>query len=70
MMAAEVKSVAGKDGLTFERGVPKPLFDTHIPQDAWFDVSKDGKFLIPVPVEQPGAAPISVVVNWPATLKK
>jgi Tol biopolymer transport system component len=70
MMAAEVKSVAGKDGATFERGVPQPLFDTHIPRDVWFDVGKDGKFLIPVPVEQPGAAPINVVINWPATLKK
>jgi dipeptidyl aminopeptidase/acylaminoacyl peptidase len=67
MMAAEVKSVAGKDGATFERGVPKPLFDTH----GWgFDVGKDGRFLIPVPVDQPGAAPINVVINWPATLKK
>ena len=70
MMAAEVRSVPGKDGATFERGVPKPLFDAHMAGDAWFDVSKDGKFLIPVPVEQPGVAPINIVVNWQAALKK
>jgi Tol biopolymer transport system component len=70
MMAAEVKSVAGKDGATFERSVPKPLFDTHIPPNGGFDEGKDGKFLVPVPVEQPGAAPINGVVNWTATLKR
>jgi hypothetical protein len=33
-------------------------------------VRKDGKFLIPTPVEQTAAVPMTVVVNWPAGLKK
>ena len=68
MMAAEVKS-----GSKFETGVPKSLFNVRLPRDidSWFDVSKDGRFLIPVQVEQPAKAPtITVVVNWQAGLKK
>ena len=38
--------------------------------DAWFDVTKDGRFLIPVQVEQTFNASITVVVNWQAELKK
>jgi hypothetical protein len=33
-------------------------------------VSKDGRFLMPIPVESAGNAPMTVVINWPATLKK
>ena len=66
-MAAEVKS-----GAKFEASVPKPLFNVRLPRDtdAWFDVTKDGRFLIPVQVEQTVNAPITVVVNWQAGLKK
>jgi Tol biopolymer transport system component len=70
MMVADVRSVPGKDGPTFERGVPKPLFDIRIAANTTFDVGKDGKFLVPVPAVQPGATPINVVVNWPAALKR
>jgi hypothetical protein len=70
MMAAEVRTVPGKNGVTFERSVPKPLFDVKIAPDGWYDVSKDGNFLIPVPVEQTGSAPINITINWPLTLKK
>jgi len=38
--------------------------------DSWFDVTKDGRFLIPVQVEQAAKAPITVVINWQAGLKK
>ena len=67
MMAAEVKS-----GAKFEAGVPKPLFNVRLSRgiDAWFDVTKDGRFLIPVQVEQTFNASITVVVNWQAELKK
>jgi Tol biopolymer transport system component/predicted Ser/Thr protein kinase len=65
MMAAEIKG-----GPNFDRGAPKPLFDVHIAAGNWFDVSKDGRFLMPVPVAQSGAAPVNVVVNWQAALKK
>jgi serine/threonine protein kinase/Tol biopolymer transport system component len=67
MMAAEVKS-----GSKFETGVPKSLFKVRFARgiDSWFDVSTDGRFLIPVQVEQTAKVPITVVVNWQAGLKK
>jgi eukaryotic-like serine/threonine-protein kinase len=68
MMAVEIKG-----GANFTAGTPKPLFDTHLgANNPWFDVSKDRRFLIPTAMEQPGSAPapFSVVVNWPAALKK
>jgi len=67
MMAAAVKS-----GSKFEAGVPKSLFNVRLPRDmaSWFDVSKDGRFLIAAQVEQTARAPITVVVNWQAVLKK
>jgi eukaryotic-like serine/threonine-protein kinase len=66
MMAAEVKS-----GSKFEAGVPKALFEVHLETGAHvsFDVSKDGRFLIPTRPEDAAAAPITVVVNWTAALK-
>jgi len=66
MMAVEVKG-----GAKFEAGLPKPLFDARIAGGGtWFDVSKDGRFLIPVQPEQAANAPMTVVVNWTAALKK
>ena len=67
MMAAPVKT-----GPTFEAGVPKPLFKVRLSRamDAWFDVTKDGRFLVPVQVDQTMNVPIIVVVNWQAGLKK
>jgi serine/threonine protein kinase/Tol biopolymer transport system component len=68
LMAVEVKG-----GAEFETGVPKPLFQPRIGLDPtgspWFDVSKDGLFLIPSPVEQASRL-MTVVVNWTAGLKK
>ena len=54
----------------FPPGVPKALFDAGLLPGAYYDVAKDGRFLLPKPVEQGGKAPIEVIVNWPATLKK
>jgi serine/threonine protein kinase len=66
MMAVQIKG-----GTKFEAGVPKPLFDTRFPSyAAWYDVSKDGRFLIPAELEQASNAPLTVVVNWTAGLKK
>jgi serine/threonine protein kinase len=65
MMAAEIKP-----GQKFEASIPKTLFDPHIMPNAWFDVSKDGRFLIPVLTEQSASAPMTVVLNWQAGLKK
>ena len=57
-------------------GVPRPLF--HIRTDEVFggravrgyDISADGKFLIPEPDDEAAAVPITVIVNWPALVKK
>lgn len=68
MMAAGVRS-----GSKFEAGVPKPLFDVRLPAgntgNTPYDVGRDGRFLIPVQ-EQTASAPMTVVVNWQAALKK
>ncbi len=67
-MAAEVKS--GTVG-SFEAGAPEALFDPHIAGGHFsrFDVTKDGRFLIPTVAAQSGT-PITVVVNWTAALNK
>jgi hypothetical protein len=66
MMAVEVKA-----GTSFEAGTPKALFDTRLGCcDIWFDVTKDGRFLIPTLVGQTDNAPLTVVVNWESGLPK
>ena len=67
MMAVEIKS-----GAKFESGAPKPLFNVRLPgfPGGWFDVGKDGRFLIPIPPGQADNAPMTVVVNWMAGLGK
>jgi Tol biopolymer transport system component len=68
MMAVDVKS-----GPKFDPGVPRSLFDVRADLTAFgagYDVGKDGRFLIPVSVEQSGAQPITVVLNWQAGLRK
>jgi hypothetical protein len=67
LMAVDVGS-----GAKFQAGAPKFLFDARTPGSTltWFDVSKDGHFLIPVQLEQAANAPMTVVVNWTAALKK
>jgi len=66
MMAVDVRSGAGNK---FDNGLAKPLFD--LPNGAfYFDVSREGHFLIPAPVEQTSGGPITVVVNWAAGLRR
>ena len=68
-MAVDVKA----NGAAFEAGVPQLLFQP--PQgssdDSW-DVTADGKrFLEATPQgAQTNQAPINVMLNWPALLKK
>jgi hypothetical protein len=64
MMAVEVKS-----GPKFEAGTPTPLFTARL-AGVGFDVSKDRRFLIPIQAEQAASAPMTVVINWQAGLKK
>ena len=70
--AGKTMAVAVTGGNKFKAGIPKPLFETHLGngRDIWFDVSKDGRFLMPVPVENAAPLPMTVVVNWTAGLKK
>jgi hypothetical protein len=70
-MVVEVKV----EGATFEASLPKPLFDVGNRGTfaTWFNVTKDGRFLIPTiskPVEQSVGVPITVVLNWTVGLKK
>ena len=69
-MVIEVNS-----GPQFEFGTPRPLFEPPNGFDrntgsAWFDVSRDGRFLIRTPAEQSAAVPMTVVINWTAGLRK
>jgi hypothetical protein len=67
----KIMSVDVTPGATSPFGVPKPLFEFRFTPGpgASFDVSKEGHFLLPVPVDQ---APPSVteVLNWPELLKR
>jgi Tol biopolymer transport system component len=69
MMVAEVSNSAAN---RFDASAAGALFDAHISGDpsVQFDVSKDGRFLMMVPVEQGPSTPITVVVNWTAGFKK
>lgn len=59
-------------GAKFQAGAPKVLFDTRLATnvETWFDVSKDGRFLIPTQTEYASSLPLTVVVNWQAGLKQ
>jgi eukaryotic-like serine/threonine-protein kinase len=66
LMAAPVKT-----GSNFETGNPVKLFQTHTSQplstqDVFFyDVTRDGRrFLINTRVDEPNAAPLSIILNW------
>jgi serine/threonine protein kinase len=72
MMAVPVKL-----GSNFEAGTPVTLFQTHLRQLiasadlVRYDVSADGqKFLINSRVDEPNAAPLSVVLNWAAEMER
>jgi dipeptidyl aminopeptidase/acylaminoacyl peptidase len=68
MMAVKINTAGGK----FQAGVPQPLFDVHMVESVApnFDISKDGRFLIPTVVGEASNAPMTVVLNWQAGLKK
>jgi serine/threonine-protein kinase len=71
IMAVDIKpSVPGSRELPF--GVPRALFEVRILTSdiTSFDVSNDGRFLLPVLVEQQASTPMTVVLNWPELLKE
>jgi len=68
LIAVEVKA-----GANFEAGIPRPLFQTRVFPGrivaARYDVTADGqRFLVNSEVEEGEAA--TVILNWPAALKK
>src|SRR5215831_6731619 len=71
LMAVDVKGA----GDTFERGVPKALFDVRVSNftsaQARFAVTSDGqKFLVNNTIGETTSGPITVVLNWTADLKR
>jgi eukaryotic-like serine/threonine-protein kinase len=71
LMAVEVNTGSAK----LEAGLPKPLFQTHIITGfLWrnrYVVSADGqRFLMLNPAAENASTPITVVLNWPADLKR
>jgi len=70
MMAVEVKT----DAAQFEAGAPRPLFQAQLYPEGkrnQYIVTPDGqRFLLVYPSEVGKPSPITVVVNWPALLKK
>lgn len=63
-----------EDGSNFTAGTPKPLFEARfafILPGALYDVTRDGqRFAMIVPVEESSPAPLTVVLNWTAGIKK
>ena len=72
LMAAAVNG----QGSAFEVGAARPLFDIRpggpaLGAVAVYDVSPDGqRFLVNTLVEEAAPKPITLVVNWPALLKR
>ena len=74
---SKLMAVPVTTGNNFDLGTPIALFQTSPRQPISFnnlfvyDVSRDGqRFLINTPVKQAQAAPMSIILNWPAKLKK
>ncbi len=70
LMAVDVKA----DASVFQAGIPKPLFEVRVGTAArrnHYVAAANGKrFLVVQLLEQAASAPITVVVNWPAAVKK
>ena len=70
-------AVPVKTGSNFEAGPPVTLFQTHVRQQSSafdvfsYDVTGDGqKFLINNRVDEPNAAPLSIILNWASEMEK
>ncbi len=69
LMAAGVQEKNG----SLEIGNPQPLFQTNTARSAFrtYDVTADGrKFVVITQPTQSSAEPLTLVINWPALLKK
>lgn len=73
----KIMAVSVSAGASFEAGTPVALFQTHrrqplSSQDLFsYDVSNDGqRFLIANKLDEPNAAPLSVLLNWASEIEK
>ena len=73
----KMTAVAIRTGANFEAGPPAALFQTHRRQPVSamdffsYDVSADGqKFLINTKLDEPNAAPLSIILNWASEMKR
>ena len=73
LMAVEIEKIASQ----LRVDTPKELFQTNLdaapqqlPARAQYDVSPDGQRFLINTAESPFGAPINVVLNWPALLKR
>jgi serine/threonine protein kinase/Tol biopolymer transport system component len=58
---------------SFEAGQPQPLFEARsmTTPGTHYDVAADGqRFIVSVPAGAEGASPLTVVLNWPALLRR
>ena len=66
-MSAEVAIKAG----TLEVGAVRPLFDANDAVNLSLDVSADGqRFLLLQPPEEKSSAPLTLIQNWAAGLRR
>jgi len=75
MMAVEIKTGIQNGKPVLSAGAAKALFDVNAPVNSLsgngaFDVTKDGRFLLPAAAEQVASVPLTVVLNWTTALKK
>jgi Tol biopolymer transport system component len=70
----KLMAVAVRGGASFEAGVPAPLFEFRAGGNLitpYYSVTRDGqRFLLSTIVEAEVAAPLTIVVNWTAELKR
>ena len=72
LAAGKLMAVPVKTGPHFEAGMPKALFEVRDVVSRYrYDATADGqRFLVITPVEEATTAPITVVLNWTAGLKR
>jgi hypothetical protein len=62
LMAVEIRADSSFDG------VPVPLFSVR--SSPWYDVSADGRRFLVITEVLEEQSPLTLVVNWPAGLKR
>jgi eukaryotic-like serine/threonine-protein kinase len=67
----KLTAVTVNAGKVFESGIPRPLFETQLTEGSQYTVTADGqRFLLSTIAKDQSSAPITIVINWPAGLKR